>query len=221
MLNIVLIGGGNQASYAIDIILKVGGYNIVGIIDSKSQVGSIKFGYSIIGYQEDIINLIGIYKIDCGLITIGDNWSRYLVSYQIKSFYPNFSFPNLIHPSVTIGINVEFGEGALVMAGCIINPNSTIGNFVFFATGAQIEHNCIIDDYASISAGSITGGFVHVGRFAAITLGVVIVDRINIGENTVVGSGSLVLHSLPSNVLAFGRPAKIIKTRKLNERFLK
>lgn len=221
MLNIVLIGGGNQASYAIDIILKVGGYNIIGIIDSKSIVGSYKFGYPIIGYQEDILILISKFKIDCGLITIGDNWTRFLISSQIKNLFPQFKFPNLIHPSVIIGLNVKFGEGALIMAGCIINPNATIGNFVFFATGAQIEHNCVIEDYASISAGSITGGYVHIGRFSAITLGVVIIDRVNIGENTVVGSGSLVLKSLPSNVLAFGRPAIIIKERKISERFLK
>ena len=34
MKNIVIIGGGNQAHYTIDIIEKEGYYNIVGIIDS-------------------------------------------------------------------------------------------------------------------------------------------------------------------------------------------
>jgi acetyltransferase-like isoleucine patch superfamily enzyme len=50
---------------------------------------------------------------------------------------------------------------------------------------------------------------------------VTILDRLNIGENTVVGSGSVVLKDLPDNVLAYGNPAKIIRTRKPGEKFLK
>ena len=52
-------------------------------------------------------------------------------------------------------------------------------------------------------------------------MGVVIIDRITIGENTVVGSGALVLKDLPDNVLAYGIPAKIIRTREPGEKFLK
>ena len=46
-------------------------------------------------------------------------------------------------------------------------------------------------------------------------------DRLEIGENTVIGSGSLVTKSIPSNVLAYGIPAKIIKNRVEGEKFLK
>ena len=48
-----------------------------------------------------------------------------------------------------------------------------------------------------------------------------VLDRIEIGENTVVGAGSLVIKSLPDNVLAYGNPAKIIRGRNQFEKFLK
>ena len=67
----------------------------------------------------------------------------------------------------------------------------------------------------------MTGGYVKIGKFSAITLGVTIMDRLEIGENTVIGSGSLVTKSIPSNVLAYGIPAKIIKNRVKGEKFLK
>ena len=161
------------------------------------------------------------YNADGGLITIGDNWGRYYVAEEIKKRVPNFNFVNGIHPSVIIGKNVKIGCGIIAMAGCIFNPASHIGDFTFFATGAQVEHNCYIDDFASISAGSVTGGYVKLGKYSAIALGVTILDRIEIGENTVVGSGSLVLKNLPSDVLAYGNPAKIIKTRQKGKKFLK
>lgn len=221
MKNIVLIGGGNQAHYTIDIINKERKYNIVGIIDSIHNVGSDRFGYKVLGRQEDIIKLKEQYNIEGGIISIGDNWARYYVSSQIKKEIPDFKFVNAIHPSVVIGDNVELGEGIVMMAGCIINPKSKIGDFTFFATGAQVDHDCNIENYSSISAGSITGGYVTLGEFSAITLGVTVVDRLKIGKNTVVGAGSLVLNDLPNNVLVYGNPAKIIKTRKEGEKFLK
>jgi len=221
MSSIVLIGGGNQAHYTIDIIEKEGKHTIAGIIDSVQEVGSERFGYTILGRQEDILRIIEEYSITGGVISIGDNWGRSYVYEQIKSLAPTFKFVNAIHPSVTIGNNVNIGQGVVAMAGCIFNPRATIGNFTFYATGAQVEHDCVVEDFASISAGSITGGYVRIGKHSAITLGVTIMDRLEIGENTVVGSGSLVTKSLPSNVLAYGNPARVIRERVKGEKFLK
>ena len=221
MENIVLFGGGNQAHYTIDIIEKEGKYNIIGIIDSIHDIGSERFGYKVIGRVNNLPTLISNYNIHGGVISIGDNWSRYTVSESILNIIPNFNFVNAIHPSVVIGNTTKLGVGIVAMAGCIFNPKAVIGNFTFFATGAQVEHDCIIHDYASISAGSVTGGYVTLGKLSAITLGVTVVDRVDIGKNTVVGSGSLVTKSLPDNVLAYGSPAKIIRNRSLGEKFLK
>jgi len=221
MKNLVLIGGGNQAHYTIDIIEKENKYQIVGIIDSIHDIGSERFGYKVIGRQENITQLIKEYDIHVGIISIGDNWSRYYVYNKIIEQVPTFKFVNAIHPSVIIGNDVKIGVGVVAMAGCIFNPKSTIEDFTFFATGAQVEHDCYIDKFSSISAGSITGGYVKLGQFSAITLGVTVIDRVEIGTNTVIGSGSLVVKSLPDNVLVYGNPAKIIRNRKIGEKFLK
>lgn len=219
--NIVLIGGGNQVQYTADILNRCG-WCIVGIIDSIKEIGSDCYGYKIIGRQENIKEIIKKYNIEGGLITIGDNWNRYKVSEEIKSLVPNFNFINAIHPSAVVSFkNTEFGEGMIVMAGVIINPGARLGDFTFFATGAQIEHDCIIEDFASVSAGSVMGGHVKIGKYSAITLGCTLVDRITIGENTVVGAGSVVTKSFGDNLLIYGVPAKIKRFRKQGEKFLK
>lgn len=221
MKNIVLIGGGNQAHYTIDIINKEGKYNIVGILDSVHDIGSDRFGYKILGRQSDILKIKKEHNVYGGVITIGDNWSRYYVYNDIKNLDPKFKFVNAIHPSVIIGDNVELGDGVVAMAGVVFNPKSVIGDFTFFATGCQIEHDCTISDFASVSAGTVLGGFVNLGKFSALTLNVTVMDRLNIGQNTVVGSASLVTKSLPDNVLAYGNPIKIVRDRVVGEKFLK
>ena len=214
MKKIVLFGGGNQVHYTLDIVEKQGLYKVVGIIDSVHDIGSERFGYKVIGRQEDIKSLIEEYGIEGGIITIGDNWIRYYVSQQIKNLVKDFEFVNAIHPSVIIGNNVQLGTGIVVMAGVIINPT-------FFATGSQIEHDCTIEDFASVSAGSILGGYVHIKKYSAITLNVTILDRVTIGENSVIGSGSLVLKDVSNNILAYGNPSKNIRFRAVGEKFLK
>lgn len=221
MENIVLFGGGNHLQYSLDIIQKEGLYNVVGIIDSVRNIGDELFGYKVIGRQQDIALLAAEYKIDAGIITVGDNWIRKIIHDDVVARMPGFRFVNAIHPSVIIGNNVTLGKGIIAMAGCIFNPGAVIGDFTFFATGAQIEHDCVIADYASVSAGTVLGGHVKVGKFSALTLNVTVVDRLTIGENTVVGAGAVVTKSLPDDVLAYGAPATIIRKRDKGERFLK
>lgn len=221
MKNIVLFGGGLHANVCIDIFLKEGKYNIVGIIDSKAEVGSTMFGYPVIGRQENIVELKKKHNIDAGFVTIGDNYARKYVRDAIVNLIPDFTFVNAIHPSVSIGRNVKLGVGIVMMPGVIVNTEAVIEDFCILNTGAQLEHNCFMGEYSHLSAGSITGGKVRIGRFSAITLGVIIVDRVSIGENTVVGSGAVVLKDLPDNVLAYGNPAVVVRTREPGEVFLK
>lgn len=220
-MNIVLIGGGTQVSYSIDIIEKQDKYNIVGIIDSYKEIGEDLYGYNVIGRQEDILQLIEQYKVEGCVITIGDNWSRQKVYDQINSTVPKMMWPNVIHPSVIIANNVTFGKGILIMAGVIVNSNAILGNFTNYFTNCNVEHDCRIDDFASISAGVVLGGRVNIGKYSAIALNATVFDRLTIGENTVVGAASLVTKDLPDNVLAYGNPVKIIREREKGEKFLK
>lgn len=57
---------------------------------------------------------------------------------------------------------------------------------------------------------------VHIGKNCWIGAGVVIVPGITIGDNVVIGAGSVVTKDLPSNVVAVGNPCRVL--REVNER---
>ena len=57
---------------------------------------------------------------------------------------------------------------------------------------------------------------VHIGRNCWIGAGVIIVPGITIGDNVVIGAGSIVTKNIPSNVVAVGNPARVL--REIDER---
>lgn len=57
---------------------------------------------------------------------------------------------------------------------------------------------------------------VHIGRNCWIGAGVIIVPGITIGDNVVIGAGSIVTRDIPDNVVAVGNPCKVL--REVNER---
>ena len=50
---------------------------------------------------------------------------------------------------------------------------------------------------------------VHIGRNCWIGAGVLIMPGVTIGDNVVIGAGSVVTKDIPSNVLAFGSPCRV------------
>ena len=56
---------------------------------------------------------------------------------------------------------------------------------------------------------------VHIGRNCWLGAGVVVVPGVTIGDNTVIGAGSVVTKDIPANVVAVGNPCKVL--RQINE----
>ena len=52
---------------------------------------------------------------------------------------------------------------------------------------------------------------IHIGRNCWLGAGVIVVPGVTIGENTVVGAGSVVTKDLPANVVAVGNPCRVLR----------
>ncbi len=56
---------------------------------------------------------------------------------------------------------------------------------------------------------------VHIGKNCWLGAGVIVVPGVTIGDNTVIGAGSVVTKDLPGNVVAVGNPCRVL--RPINE----
>ena len=59
---------------------------------------------------------------------------------------------------------------------------------------------------------------VRIGRNCWLGAGVIVLPGVTIGDNTVVGAGSVVTKDLPSHVLAVGSPARVVRELGSHER---
>lgn len=57
---------------------------------------------------------------------------------------------------------------------------------------------------------------VHIGKNCWLGAGVIVLPGVTIGDNVVIGAGSVVTKDLPSNVVAVGNPCKVL--REVNDR---
>ena len=220
MRNIVIFGASGHGSVILDAIESAGIYQVVGFIDSYKEVGSKRNGYEVIGRKEDLPTLIEKFNILGGIVAVGDNWLRRNLVHRILQIIPNFNFVTVIHPTVVLGKDVSIGKGTVIMARAVVNSNSRIHQHCIINTGSILEHDGELADYSSLAPRVSTGGHFRLGYCSAVSLGANVIENITIDQHTVVGAGSLVMDDLPSRVLAYGSPARVVRRRNIGEPYL-
>lgn len=169
---IILIGGGGHCRSAIDVIEQTNKYEIIGIVDTKENVGKKVFDYEIIGCDDDLETLFGTCKN--ALISVGQiksNIIRVKIYNRLKKI--GFNLPTIISPLAYVSKYSQLGEGTIIMHHALVNANTKIGKNCIINTKALVEHDCIIEDNCHISTASVVNG------------GVVIKENTFFGSNAV------------------------------------
>ena len=135
---------------------------------------------------------------------------------------------------------------ASVGEGCYIEPpfhanfgghHVHLGNYVY----ANFNLTCIDDTHIYIGDNTMIGpnvtlataghpilprlrekGYqfnlpIHIGKNCWLGAGVIVLPGVNIGDNSVIGAGSIVTKDIPSNVVAYGSPCKVIREISKND----
>lgn len=118
------------------------------------------------------------------------NWGRY--THLGNNVYANFNLTLVDDTDIYIGDSVMIG------------PNVTI---------ATAGHPIDPELRRRVAQFNVP---VHIGANVWIGAGAVILPGVTIGENTVIGAGSIVTKDIPPNVVAVGNPCRVL--REINER---
>jgi len=114
------------------------------------------------------------------------NWGGKHVHFG-KNVYANFNLTLVDDTHIYVGDGTMFGPGVVVAtAGHPILP--------------ELREQAYQYNFP-----------VHIGKNCWLGAGVIVVPGVTIGDNTVIGAGSVVTKDIPSNVVAVGNPCRVLR----------
>jgi acetyltransferase-like isoleucine patch superfamily enzyme len=137
-----------------------------------------------------------------------------------------FDFVNLygceIGDHSRVGTFVEIQKNAKVGKKCKISSHTFICEGVTIEDEVFIGHGVVFVNDSYPRATAAGGGLqtekdwevepTLVKRGASIGSGATILSRVTIGENAIIGAGSVVTKDVPPNAIVAGNPARVLRT---------
>jgi acetyltransferase EpsM len=215
--NRLLIFGAGGHAIKVSKIAEDNKFTLVGYI-STEKPGEMINGAPVLGYLD-------FYKASTELheynfhIAIGENFVRNEISNSVKQLRDKLI--SIISVHSIISRDSSIGAGTFVAQNAVIQNNITIGYCCIIDTGSIVDHDTSIGDYVNISPGSTLCSHIEVGNGAVIGAGSTVIEKVSIGDWALIGAGSVVLEDVAPYTVVAGNPARPIKKRRIEDKYLK
>lgn len=178
----------------------------------SSNVNKVRFLLNKIKFNKTIRVLGDIELYNLGVITIDRNVT--IVSYSMFNLLSQ-GIPNVIRCEKKAIIYI--GENVGISSSCIwayskieIGKNTNIGAQCIIMDSDA--HPLNSEDRIHDKLDKIQSEPIIIGDNVFIGTRVTILKGVSIGNNVIIGAGSLVCKSIPPNCIAAGNPCKVIKS---------
>ncbi|WP_415287568.1 acetyltransferase [Clostridium perfringens] len=210
MKDLVIVGAGGfgrEVAWLVEQINEVSKeWNLIGFIDENKEMHETLInGYKVLG-RIDWLKDKDIYYV----CAIGNSKIRKDIVERINKF--KLKAATIIHPSVLINKKyVEVGEGCIICASSILTVNIKLGKHVILNLDCTVGHDAILKDFVTVYPSVNISGNCIIDKCVELGTGTQIIQGKTIGENTIIGAGSVVIKNIEKNRTAVGIPAKTIK----------
>lgn len=210
--DLVIIGAsgfGREVANVVDAINKQQPqWNLLGLIDDV-LVGKTIEGFNILGSTKDLLKLSPKPHV---VIAIADTRTRYSLAKNLKE--AGYEFATIIDPTVRMGRKVNIGEGTIICANTLFTTNIEIGKHCILNVNCSFGHDTQVYDFVSIMSHTAIAGDVEIGEGCYFGLNCTCINMVKLGPWSKYGAGSVIVQDMPSNIVAVGVPAKVIKELK-------
>jgi sugar O-acyltransferase (sialic acid O-acetyltransferase NeuD family) len=210
-VKMLILGAGGHGQTVTDALLRIAETDpktsIVGFLDDTPELLNWCYqGVRVLGRLGDVSQV----PHDGVIVAIGDNRVRRDLYLRLK--VEGIDFATVVHPTAVIARDVEIGPGCYIGANAVVGVATWIGaNAIVNGAGCLGHHNRI-GDHVHIGPGVHSTRDVRIGEGAQIGVGANIISGRTIGAWSLVGAGSLVSRDIPDAVVAYGMPARVIRS---------
>ena len=207
MARVAIVGGGGFAKEVIE-VARMLGHEAVGVFALENSLPDLPH----LGYLEEMRTRRDDYDALClavGAVNargIADR--RRIIGYIRAHALPTLS---LVSPLATVAPSVTIGEGVFIGHEVLISCDARIGDFVLINQRAVIGHDARIDENVSVAPLVFLGGNVRVEADTMLGVRATVRQGLRIGQECVVGMGSLVIKNLKPRSTTLQMPSKIYR----------
>lgn len=209
--DLVLIGAGGYGRELVDVARASvdpasgsEGYALLGLLDDGApdheRLARLRVRH--LGGQEVLTRLAGCAFV----VAIADPGVRQRLAERAEQ--AGLEPATLVHPSATIGSDVELGPGSAISAGARLTTGIRVGRHVLINQNVTIGHDVVLDDYVTVLPQAAVAGAVQVGRAATIGSGATVRQQLTLGPGSFVGAGAAVVSPVPAGTVVVGVPAR-------------
>ena len=200
---VALIGAGLGAMQVIDLISHLDGFRAVALYDdTPEKQGTFVYGVPVVGkINFESISMdykMGKFDYIVNAISTSNEFRKKCFDELSALEVP---YCNLIHPSAVIGHYVTMGTGNIVLPFTHIGPNTVLGNDCFLTAKASIEHHNVVGSHVTCGPSVMTSGCVTIGDCVRFGTGVFVEPHVEIGNNCLIASGTIVTNNVPDNTI--------------------
>lgn len=189
---IVVYGGGGHAKVLLDLLVALGDYTVVGVVDDHLEQGSSLLGSPVLGGEEILAGLVddGVSLAVNGVGGIGRPQARRDVFDRLVE--AGFTCPAVVHPTALVEPSAVLDAGVQILALAYVGSAARIGLGSLVNTAAVVNHDCVVGRHVGISPGALLAGSVTVGEGCLVGMGATVNIGVAIGEGARIGNSAVV-----------------------------
>ncbi|MBK7410546.1 MAG: NeuD/PglB/VioB family sugar acetyltransferase [Saprospirales bacterium] len=189
-------------------------YHIVGYFDNNPDIQQEYRGIPWLGNRqafEKWVKTLSADQMPSYIVSIGPGHGKVRLEVHRELEQHGLHPITAIHRTAFVADNATVGLGSQIYAQATVCVDTQIGEGCIINTRASVDHECVIETGATVGPGATLAGLVHVGKYADVYTGAVVLPRVVIGEGAVVGAGAVVRKNVPPYTVVAGNPARILK----------
>ena len=187
-------------------------FNVVGFIDDHPSAENIDLAGRL--GLEHVGDLAFLASRPSALITTAHGSGRVRHRLAREALRHGHALADIVHPTATIGQNVDLGPGVIMAHHSVVTTNVRSGALCLHNMFSIVGHDCRLADNVTLSpyASMLGGSRAEEGAWLA-TNSTLDVNRV-LGAGSILAAGAVAVRDVPAEVAAKGVPARWDSPRK-------